>query len=77
MRDRFACEYVLEAEFVSILDGYATHGKCQEWVMAIAEFFLVGALFSGRWHYTYSNDPEHGGKTPYVDMRSKGHVPRL
>ena len=34
--DRFACESVLEVEFVSILNWYATHGKGQEGDMAIA-----------------------------------------
>ena len=47
--DRFACEAVLEAEFVSIMDGYATHVKCDNGDPIVAEFVLAASLSSSRW----------------------------
>ena len=47
--DRFACETVLEAEFFSIMDGYAPHVKCDDGDPIVAEFVLAASLSSSRW----------------------------
>ena len=53
--DRFSCGSVLEADFISVLDWYATHGKGREGDLAIAKFVLAVSFSSGRWDYTDLN----------------------
>ena len=65
----FACESVLEADFVSVLDGFVTHSKGREGDLAIAEFVMTVSLSAGRWNYEDPNDPAPAGRSTFVDMR--------
>ena len=72
--DRFACGSVMEAEFISVLDGYATHGMGREGDLEIAEFVLAVSLSSDRWDYTDLNEAAPGGRAPHTDMRVEDRV---
>ena len=60
--DRFACHSELEAEFITVVDGYAPRMLGPLGCTMTAEFISAVSLASGRWDYT--------DKTPSFDVRS-------